>query len=270
MEETLIQVAPHVNPLLERLRMPGSTFRLPSQGLFYIEGELADGVKNGEVEVYPMTAMDEIILNTPDKLLSGKAITEVFARCIPQILKPSDLLSKDVDYLMVSLRQVSFGNEMEVSYQHTCKDSKLHPYKVDLQKMLNRAKQVDPTTINSEYTHTCPNGQVVTLKPLTYGNLIELYQTTAMSKTDDISHDEAEALVIDTLASVIRKIDDVVDKADIREWVTMIPLGWKKDVEKAAQSVTNWGIDFITTQRCKDCKTNIDITVSANPVSFFS
>lgn len=268
MEETLNQAA--VNPLLDRLRMPGSTFRLPSQGLFYADGELADGVKNGEVEVYPMTAMEEIILNTPDKLLSGKAITEVFGRCIPQILKPGDLLAKDVDYLMVSLRQVSFGNDMEIVYTHTCEHAKMQTYKVDLQKMLNRAKQVDPTMINQEYTHTCQNGQVVTLKPLTYGNLIELYQTTAINKSDDISQDEAEALVINTLASVIRKVDDVTDKANIREWVTKIPLGWKKDIEKAAQSVTTWGIDFITTQRCKDCKATIDITVTANPVSFFS
>lgn len=261
---------PQINPLLERLRMPGTTFRLPSQGIFYTDGELAAEVHNGEVEVYPMTAMEEIILSTPDKLLSGKAITEVFTRCIPQIIRPNDLLSKDVDFLMVCLRMVSFGSHMDITYQHSCEGALNHTYAVDLQSMLQSTKSIDPTSINTEYTHTLPNGQIVTLKPLTYGNMIELYQSTAMSKTDDISADEAEHLVIDTLTSVVKSVDTVDNKVFIREWVAAMSLGWKKQLEKQAQNVSQWGIEFTTAQQCKDCKEHLKINVGANPVSFFT
>lgn len=257
------------NPLLLRLRMPGSTFRMPSHGIFYTNDELDESVKNGEVEVYPMTAMDEIILNTPDKLLSGKALAEIIQRCIPQIKKPFDLLAKDVDFLMVALRAASFGDEMEVPYKHTCDDAKVHTYKVNLQDLIRKTKAVDPTLIAKEYQVTMENGQQVTLKPLSYGDIVDLYQTTAMTKTSDITADEAEHLIINTLVSVIRTVDDIPDRALIREWVANIPLGWKKKLEESAQSVTQWGVDFLVNHRCKDCKEKIQIAITANPVSFF-
>jgi len=39
------------NPLLENLRLPGETVRLPSGGMFYKNGELASHVNNGEIHV---------------------------------------------------------------------------------------------------------------------------------------------------------------------------------------------------------------------------
>jgi hypothetical protein len=260
----------NTNPLLAKIRIPGATFRLPSQGLFYEDGELAEGVTKGEVEVYPMTAVDEIVLATPDKLLSGRAIMEIFARCIPQVIKPEKLLTRDVDFLMVCLRSVSFGDAMEVTYTHDCANAKTHTFSVDIQQMIRETKVVDPTSINQEYTCTVPNGQIVTLKPLTYDNVIELYQTTALMKEDELSINEAEQLVLDTLSNVIRRVDDVTDKQQIREWVKSIPLGWKRKIEGAAQMVSQWGVDFTSRQKCPDCGEEAHVQVSANPVSFFS
>ena len=258
------------NPLLASLaKMPGSTFRLPSQGLFYDSGELDPSVKNGEVEVYPMTAIDEIILSTPDKLLSGKAITEVFARCVPQILNPDKLLAKDVDFLMICLRLASFGSTLEIDHKHNCTDAKKHQYRVVLDDMVKSTKSIDPTSLQREYVVTMPNGQVVALKPLTYSNVVQLYQTTALIKGTDLTQTEAEQLVVDTLASVIKSVDDVSDAAMIREWVLNVPLGWKKQLEKAAQHVSDWGIDLVHRDVCRDCGEVIEIPIAANPVSFF-
>lgn len=258
------------NPLLDALRIPGSTFRLPSQGLFYDVGVLAPDVKNGEIEVYPMTAYDEIILATPDKLLSGKAILEVFSRTIPQILKPGQLLAKDVDFLMACLRNVSFGGFMPVTFEHSCEHSKEHEYNVDLDSMIRRTKQLDPTSLSGEYSLTMPNGQVVVLKPLTYDTMVDLYQTTLSIKTDNITEAEAETLVISSITSVIDSVAEVKDRGQIREWVCNIPLGWKRQIEKAASDVTQWGIDFTYRTKCKDCAGDIEIQVTPNPVNFFT
>jgi hypothetical protein len=258
------------NPLLERLRIPGETFRMPSQGQFYSNGELDASVKNGEVEVNPMTAVDEIVLSTPDKLLSGKAIMEIFRHCIPQIQKPEMLLAKDVDYLMVCLRMVSFGQFMEVVYTHDCENAKEHVYNIDLQKMIRDVKQIDATQIDEMYKTTLKNGQVVQMRPMTYGNVIELYSMAALSKTDDISQDEAELFIINTLASVISSVDGITDPLMIREWVIHLPLGWKRELEKVAQTLSHWGVDFVTRQKCKDCGKELNVQVSANPVSFFT
>jgi len=105
-----------VNPLLRVNKMPGETFRLPSRGIFYKNGELDASVANGEVVVKPMTLLDELYLKTPDMLFQGTAVEEVFKRCIPEILKPQQLFMNDVDYLVLCLRKVTFGDNFEIDY----------------------------------------------------------------------------------------------------------------------------------------------------------
>jgi hypothetical protein len=258
------------NPLLTNLRIPGVTYRLPSQGLFYAEGILDPSVQNGEVEVFPLTTIDEIVFSTPDKLLSGKAIEEVFARCVPQVLKPKELLAKDVDFLLVCLRTVSFGDTFEVEHTHNCENAKSHRYNVNLQHMVMSARSIDPTTLNTEYSTTLPNGQKVILKPLNYGDIVNLYQTTILQKTDNMSDDEAMNLIISTLTGIIASVDEVTDKDLIKGWITNLPLGWKRQIEQSTQKISDWGINFTSKQVCMDCQQEMDIQVTANPVSFFT
>lgn len=258
------------NPLLSKLRLPGETFQLPSQGLFYDNGELSDDVKNGEVEVYPMTTLDEIVFSTPDKLLSGKAVTEVFARCIPQIQKPMDLLTKDIDFLLICLRLVTFGPTMEVTYTHDCDNAEQHTYQVDLQKLIRSAKKVDPTTINNEYNVVLPNGQKVVIQPLKYERMLKIYDLTATQKTDDnLSPEDTENLVVTMLSSVIESVDGIYEPELIEDWVKAISLGYKKQLEKALNELSEWGIDFSVNEYCQDCEEEITLPITANPVSFF-
>jgi len=118
------------NPLLQRIQMPGETFRLPSGGLFYEKGILSEKVVDGEIHVFPMTGIDEITLKTPDLLFSGNAVKQVFSRCIPDVLQPGKLLAKDVDFLIICLRKVSFGSEMDLTYTHFREKAKEHNYRV--------------------------------------------------------------------------------------------------------------------------------------------
>jgi hypothetical protein len=274
-EQTAVQASPPVsNPLLERLRLPGETFRLPSMGVFYTNGELDESVSNGEIEVYPMTAMDEVILSTPDKLLSGKAIEEVFTRCIPQIKRPREMLSQDVDFIMVCLRMVSFGQSMSVVYKHICKEAKDHTYEIDLQRLIKNTTSLDPTSLKIDYQVKMPNGQVVDLKPMTFGSIIELYETTMLIKQNqdqgELTEKEMEKIIVGTLSNIIDRVDTVTDKKMIVEWVTKIPLGWKKQIEQSAQNVSKWGVDFKVARKCKDCGVEFETLVNTNPVSFFT
>lgn len=258
------------NPLMAALRLPGETYRLPSQGLFYTDTTTLDSsVHNGEVEVYPMTAIDEIIINSPDKLLSGKAITEVFQHCIPQIADASQLLAKDVDFLMVCLRLVSFGQFMEVIYTHDCDDAKEHTYSIDLLDIVRKSKSIDPTTMQQEYKCTLANGQVVSLTPMNYGDVVRLYQNTMTLKTETMSEQEAEDMVVSTMLCMIKDVNGITDKAMIGEWIRGLKLGWKRDIQKAMQDISDWGIEMKSTQKCRDCGKEIEMRVSANPINFF-
>lgn len=259
------------NPLLNALRIPGETFRIPSQGLFYEKGTLDQSVKDGELELYPMTAIDEIILSTPDKLLSGKAILEVFAHCIPQVKNPHALLAKDVDFLMVCLRLVSFGQFIDVLYTHNCENASEHTYSIDIQQIIRETRSLDPTTTHQEYQVVLKNGQIVKLRPMTYGDVVDLYQSTMSMKTDsDLEEKEAERMIVGTLGSMISSVNDISDRALISEWIRQIPLGYKKQIQTSLQSVGEWGIDMKASHICKDCGEVVELRVSTNPVNFFT
>lgn len=105
----------HKNPLLEKIELPGRRFRLPSRGQFYTNGELDPEVEDGEVQIFSMTAIDEISMRSPEYLFNGQAIERVFNRCVPEIKKPLELLSVDVDYILTAIRIVSYGDIIEIN-----------------------------------------------------------------------------------------------------------------------------------------------------------
>src|SRR3569832_318234 len=101
--EQLIALKTKLHKRTNQNTLPGQTYRLPSLGK-YPEGVLSDDVVNGELVLHPMSTLDEIYLKTPDMLFQGTAIEQVFARRVPQVLKPLELIPKDVDYILSALR----------------------------------------------------------------------------------------------------------------------------------------------------------------------
>ena len=259
------------NPLLEAIRVPGETFSLPSQGLFYKNNELQEGVEEGEVHVHPMTTKHELIMKTPDKLFSGKAVHDIFKECIPEVLKPGDLLAKDVDYLMMCLRAVTYGDELRLTVTHNCKDAVEHSYTMNVRTIIRASKSVDPTSIAKKYKMKLDNGQVLTLRPPTFDSVISLYQALDNSVLQEEGNEEeiAEKLV-ENLVDMIEQVNDVTDKAHILEWLAQLRAGWVNDISDKVQENSNWGIESTTTIECKDCKETVQVEVPTNPITFFT
>lgn len=102
------------NPLRKYFRQPAIYIRLPSGGKYYPPGVL-DMPANGEIPVYPMTAVDEITSRTPDALFNGSAVMEIFKSCIPNIRDPWVIPMIDVTTLLIAVRLASYGHEMEIN-----------------------------------------------------------------------------------------------------------------------------------------------------------
>ena len=162
------------NSLIAGLKLPGRIFQLPSRGLFYKNGELSNTIKEGEIHVRSMSALDEINLKNPDQLFSGAAVNTVFKQNIQGIENPAQLLAKDVDAIMLYLRTVTYGPSYEFSARHNCPGGKEHSYIADVDQMISTMKMMDPTTINDLFTVTLQNGQVVKLRPNRYQQVIDL------------------------------------------------------------------------------------------------
>ena len=256
---------PTPNPLLARVEMPGSTFQIPSRGLFYNDGELRGDAEMGEVHISPMSAYDEILMKSPDHLYSGEAVTKVFGRCIQQVMKPMELLAKDVDFLLVCLRQVTYGNEMEIKYTHTCEDAKENSYMIQLADFIGSTKKIDPTTVGKLYTVTLENGQVVKLHPSKFKDVLTMYQDVSFETTPE----EELAMNVFIIKSVISSVDSITDDKHIEEWIQKISAGWLKALTDTISNTSDFGPDFALKTKCKDCGKSIEIQTPVNPISFF-
>lgn len=101
------------NPLKQYFRRPAVYLKLPSGGEGYPEGTL-ELPENGEVPIYPMTAIDEITSRTPDSLFNGSAVVEIIRSCVPAIRDPWYVSSIDLDPILVAIRSASHGSTMEI------------------------------------------------------------------------------------------------------------------------------------------------------------
>jgi hypothetical protein len=257
-----------VNPLLDKIKMPGETFALPSGGLFYDEGVLAPDVVNAEIYVNPMTTLDEITMKSPDLLFSGKAVTEVFSRCIPQVLDPGRMLSKDVDFLLACLRKVSYGDEMTIEYTHDCEDAKSHSYIVDVAQFVLGAKKINPTTVKEEFSVIFPNNQVADFQPVLFKDYLNIMQTLSASTEGD-SPEKIRDEMVKSLSGLIRKVDDVTDNDMIVEWLKGVPPRFMTIMNEKIESVSSWGADFTAEVVCLDCGKKVKAEIPLNPLSFF-
>lgn len=255
------------NVLLDRLKLPGEIVKLPSGGLFYDEGVLAPDVVDGEVMVYPMSAYDDICMKNISEIVNGNAINIVFARCIPQILKPEELFGKDVDQLLLMLRKVSSGPTIQISYTHNCGDEVAHKYTIPLTPLIAASKNIDPTLVSTQYTVPLDNGQVVTLQPIKFKEILHIMQDA--NQFDSMSTVEMKTRMLDSTVKMIKAVDEVTDQEAISEWVHSLPKTEFTKITNAMNSNTNWGPSMMHTITCEDCQTEVEVEVPLNPLTFF-
>lgn len=101
------------NPLRQYFRRPAVYLTLPSRGAGYKESVI-DFPENGELPVYPMTAIDEITSRTPDALFNGTAVVEIIKSCIPNIKEPWEVTSNDLDAILIAIKAAGGGESMDI------------------------------------------------------------------------------------------------------------------------------------------------------------
>lgn len=179
------------NPLSSYFRQPSIYLKLPSNGKFYPENAL-DMPPNGELPIYPMTAIDEITYRTPDALYNGSAVINVIKSCVPNILNPWSIPAIDFDAILASIRIASYGHSMEVDT--TCPECKeTTNFSLDLRSVLDQLKSPD-------FSKSLAIGDLeVFFKPLTYkeindNSIVQFEEQKLSSVLEDAEMEEDEKL----------------------------------------------------------------------------
>lgn len=165
----VVKMNQNPNPLSKYFRQPAIYLPLPSGGKFYPAGSITLP-PNGELPVYPMTAVDEITNRTPDALFNGSATANIIGSCVPDIKDPWSVTTVDISALLCAVRLASYGHDMSITT--TCPScGHAHEVTVDLRLVLDQIKMPD-------YSQPLVIGDLsFYFAPLTYRQINEISKT---------------------------------------------------------------------------------------------
>ena len=148
------------NPLRQFFRQPAIYIKLPSNGQHWPLNSLAMP-GNGELAVFPMTAIDEITYRTPDALFNGQAVINVIQSCVPAVKDAGKIPGCDLNTLLVAIRIASYGHDMETASR--CPECQHEDeFSVDLRGVMDRIKYPDYNT------HMDQGDLQIYFKPVSY------------------------------------------------------------------------------------------------------
>jgi len=152
------------NPLQEFYRQPKIFVSLPSKGIYNQLGTFTGDPTH--MPIFGMTGMDDIIMKTPDALLSGDSSVKLIESCCPSIKDGWAVTTLDVDLLLTAIRIATHGNVLEVV--HTCPKCKTeNDYDIDLGTVIDHFS-------SCIYNNTIEVGTLtIKLQPLNYKQTTE-------------------------------------------------------------------------------------------------
>lgn len=147
------------NPLQKYCRQPKIFVSLPTAGMYNKVGTLTGDVTH--MPIYSMTGMDEIVIKTPDALLSGESTVSIIESCCSTIKDGWEVTSLDVDLLLTAIRIATYGNVLEVI--QVCPNcGQENDYDIDLGTVVDHFAQC-------KYNNTVAyDDLIIKLQPLTY------------------------------------------------------------------------------------------------------
>lgn len=247
------------NPLRQYFRRPGVYISLPS-GIENYSDEDIEKTENGELPVYPMTAIDDITTKTPDALFNGDAIVQLIKSCVPAIKNPWKILSNDIDSILIAIRAAGGQDTLEVESE--CEKCKaLGTYGIDMQLLLSSLKPGD-------YHKNLELGDLkIKFKPLYYKEMNEagLGQFEIQAKYKNLSTikdvDERNRLSQEALKDITLLTMKILAKAiDYIE----IPESKVTEVEFITDFLTN--ADTKTYETIRDYHSNLREASSIKPL----
>ena len=197
------------------LTLPHDVVTLPTQGIFYKN-------KKKSIKVGYLTASDENIL------LSGSndiTVNLLRSKIYEPDLKIEDLMESDVEAVLIFLRNTSFGPEINLKLTDPVTKKQFDA--TTLLDELNILKGEDPDS-DGTYTVKLPkSNSTVKLKPLTYGQSLELER-----QIDAYPKGIVAPKVTLRLQREIVELDGNTDRATIAKFSEQMPIADSKFIRK--------------------------------------
>jgi hypothetical protein len=155
------------NPLQKFFRQPKIFIKLPSKGKYYSPGVITGDTD--KLPVFGMTGMDEILIKTPDALITGESTVKVVESCCPWINDAWELSNLDLELILAAIRIATYGNAITMS--SVCEHCETeNEYNLELTKIIDYYNHI------SFDSNAVLKDIVIKLKPLCYKEVTHFSQ----------------------------------------------------------------------------------------------
>jgi hypothetical protein len=198
--------------------LPHDLVPLPSQGIFYKS-------KKKAIKVGYLTANDENFLVSGNQVNGGNIILTLLRNKIYEPdLRPEDLLEGDIEAILIFLRNTAFGPEYQISLTDPITNKQFSAdLLIDELKIKQTKEKPDE---NGFFTTRLPKtGSVVKLKPLTYGEIVELDKMA-----EQYPNGRVVPKVTWRLNKMVQEIDGDSDRTNIALTIENLPIADSKHI----------------------------------------
>ena len=269
------------NPLQQYFRQPKIFINLPSQGVYNKPGSLQGEVSN--MPVFGMTGMDEILMKTPDALLSGESTVKVMQSCCPGIIDGWEVTNLDFNLILTAIRIATFGNTVNVGHKCSACGTE-NEFEIDLTRV------VDYFAHCSYDNKVVYKNLVIKTKPLTYKQITDFalrnFQLQQRLNQNIVLTDEEEkkknfSELFSQLAELQNEIftegieqitvdnTAVNEKEYIREWLANCDRNAYEDIKTTILKNQEIYSSPEHNIECSGCGKAAKITVDLDQASFF-
>jgi hypothetical protein len=271
------------NPLKQYFRRPAVYLRLPSNGLGYND-TIIDMPENGELPIYPMTAIDDITTRTPDALFNGTAVIELIKSCVPSIKDPWSISNIDMDAILIAIKSAS-SESGEMNIESVCPSCDTNStFSISLAAILGSISSPDYET-ELQFSDL-----VFKLKPISYreinnASMQQFEFQKLVAQVDNIEDDELrnktvkEALdkitniTMDLLSHSIEYIKTPTTVVDNREFILEFLRNCDKKIYTAIRDHSGKLREDAQIKpmpvTCTSCQHKYEQSITLNPTDFF-
>ena len=274
------------NPLKKFFRQPSVYLSLPTMNKWYTSDDI--DLVNKELPVYGLSAIDDILLNTPDAMLNGQALEKVIEHCVPNIKNVRNLMLPDLEAIFVAIKIAT--NNGKFDYDKNCPSCKHeNNFELNCQSLLDTMSFVDEsdTVINFD------DDLKIFIRPYNF-EMRQLYmqkefeeerltRSLMSEELDEFtkqrlfaeSVDRMSRTTFDLVSMSIEKIQMikenivVTDHAHINEWLTSITTSKVKAVMNAVNKLNEIGVNKKIEVQCQSCGHTWTDQLNFDPINFF-
>jgi hypothetical protein len=277
------------NPLQQFFRQPALYLNLPTKGKWYTP-DIVEMTDDKQISVYPLSAINEIMLNTPDAMLNGQALENVVKDCAPGIKNAKRLMLPDLEALFVAIKSASNNGKMD--YDRTCPNcNNENSFELQCQGLLDIMTFIDESDLTIKFDQDL----MVYVKPYDF-EMRQIFMRREFEEEKLLRQLNAENSDIDelvkaekmaesierlskiTFSLVSRSIEKIVlmksqtivtDRDHINEWLMSISKQQADIVIEAVDKINKIGVMKTMRVQCTSCGHTWEDALSFDPSSFF-